>query len=153
MSYRIRCFTLFDITKTDVLNRKQPVNLTEEQIQSWEYRRNTQCNYDTISQVISLRSQPENSTNTTKTIINFKESMRFGFLFDEEEDQLCWHFDFTISHKNVFDDGITELGALDTDCTDVPIIKTGTEWDKLPQFLDTSPELRNIYFEVIAYEE
>jgi hypothetical protein len=29
------------------------------------------------------------------------------------------------------------------------MIKVGTEWDKLPSFLDTSPELRNIYFEVI----
>jgi len=41
------------------------------------------------------------------------------------------------------------LGGLYSDCEGVPMIKVGTEWDKLPNFLDTSPELRNIYFEVI----
>lgn len=126
--------------------------MTAEELKDWEYRRNTQLNYDTIQQIVSLRSQPEDSSPTTKTTINFKEFDKFGFLFEQEENQPCWYFDFTITHKSVFDDGITELGALDSDCSDVPIIKTGTEWDKLPAFLDTSPELRNIYFEVLNNE-
>jgi len=28
------------------------------------------------------------------------------------------------------------------------MIKCGTEWEKLPSFLDTSTELRNIYFKI-----
>jgi hypothetical protein len=153
MTYRIRCYTLFDITKTNIPTRKKPLNLSEDEIKLWELRRNTQCNYDTILQVVSLRSQPENMSNTTKIEINFKEFQNFGFLFEEEENQHCWYFEFDISHKNVFHDGITELGNLDYDCHEVPIIKVGTEWDKLPAFIDTSPELRNTYFEIINNEE
>jgi hypothetical protein len=32
------------------------------------------------------------------------------------------------------------------------MIKVGTEFEKLPNFLDTTPELKNIYFEVINDE-
>lgn len=149
MSYRIRCYTLFDITKSGILNRKPPVNSTEQFIVKWERERNTQCNFDTIVQVASLRSQPEEITIPKKSTVKFNENEYFGFAFDNEEDQNMWDFEFTISHKSVYDDGLTELGALFSDCVDVPMIKVGTEWDKLPAFLDVTPELRNIYFEII----
>lgn len=152
MSYRIRCYTLFDITKTGVLNRKAPSTYSSDELKLWENRRNTQANYDTILQIVSLRSQPEQCSTTRKKIINFKEFQNFGFLFDEEEDQSCWSFDFEILHPKVFFDGIDELGALNADADGVPIIKTSDVWDKLPQFLDTSPELRNIYFEILTDE-
>jgi hypothetical protein len=152
MSYRIRCYTLFDITKTGVLNRKAPSTYSADELKVWEHRRNTQANYDTILQVISLRSQPEENTDTTEKIINFKEFSNFGFLFDDEEDKKCWHFDFTILHTKVFYDGIDELGSLLGDANGVPIVKTDTTWSKLPNFLDTSPELRNIYFEILRDE-
>jgi hypothetical protein len=32
------------------------------------------------------------------------------------------------------------------------MIKIGSEWEKLPNFLDVTPELRNIYFEVLNDE-
>lgn len=149
MSYRIRCYTLFDITKTGIINRKPPANGTNEQVATWEKNRNTQCNYDTILQVISLRSQPENITEPVQEIVLFNDCDMFGFLYDNEEAQLLWAFEFDILHKSVFDDGLNKLGYLYSDCDSVPMIKVGTEWEKLPGFLDTSPELRNIYFEVI----
>lgn len=150
MSYRIRCYTLFDITQTGVLIRRAPINLTEAERIDWENRRNSQSNFDTIVQVINLRSQPEEMSVTTSSYIKFKEFQKFGFMYEDEEDQLCWEFDFSIAHKSVFDDGITELGALFDDCEGVPMIKHNVKWDKLSGFLDTSPELRNIYFEVIS---
>lgn len=152
MSYKIRCHTLFDITKTNLVSRKAPLDLDEEQKRIWQSNRNSQLNFDTILQVISLRSQPEDITDITKTIINFKKFTNFGFLFEDEEDQTCWNFDFSIIHAKVFDDGISELGMLYSDCEGVPMIKTSREWDKLPDFLDTTPELKNIYFEVLSYE-
>jgi hypothetical protein len=149
---KIRCYTLFDITKTGVTNRRNnsPVNKTAQ----WERDRNTQCNLDTIIQVISLRSQPENITTPEEGIVIFDEDNTFGFLFEQEEEaHSCWHFDFTINYQGVYNDGINELGHLYSDCDGVPMIKVGTEWSKLPEFLDSSLELRNIYFEVIPYEE
>jgi hypothetical protein len=83
-------------------------------------------------------------------MIDLSQASYFGFLFEDiKEEQKCWEFEFTISHAGVYDNGIGELGALYDDCEGVPMLKIGTEWDKLPDFLDTSPELRNIYFEVV----
>ena len=57
MSFTITCHTLFDITATGVVNRHRPVE--DEEMHAWLYKRNTQCNFDTVLQAISLRSQPE----------------------------------------------------------------------------------------------
>jgi hypothetical protein len=152
MSYKIRCYTLFDIAKPNLNSRKPPADYEIHQIKEWQAKRNSQLNFDTIIQIISLRSQPENITEISKENLNFKESTIFGFLFEDVEDQPCWSFDFDIIHRKVFDDGINELGLLYSDCDGVPMIKTEKEWHKLPDFLDASPELKNIYFEVLNYE-
>jgi hypothetical protein len=149
MSLQIRCYTLFDITKTGVTNRRNSTNLDPK----WQKQRNTQCNFDTILQVASLRSQPENVTDPVLSTVIFSEFDKFGFLFENEtEPHPCWSFDFTVNFHSVFDDGIHEFGHLYADCDGVPMIPIGTEWDKLPTFIDASPELRNIYFEVLPDE-
>ena len=152
MSYTITCYTLFDITPTGIVNRNRPVE--DEEIASWLHKRNTQCNFDTVLQAISLRSQPEIIRMPEKTQIRFDEFTDFGFLFEQQEDELynCWSFDFQIQHASVFQDGVNDLGALYTDCDTVPMIKTDTVWDKLPAFLDTSDELKNIYFKAVKYD-
>lgn len=150
MSFKLSCYTLFDITPTGVMNRHKPN--PDENLDSWLHKRNTQCNFDTIVQAISLRSQPDIVTSVFKTEIRFDEFSEFGFLFEQQDDETypCWSFEFEIQHASVFSDGITELGALYSDCSGIPMIKCSTEWEKLPAFLDTSSELRNIYFKVIA---
>lgn len=152
MSYTITCYTLFDITSTGVLNRAKPTVDADEM--EWIKKRNTQCNYDTILQLISLRSQPEILTVPELIKINFNDFDKFGFLFEQEENEEynCWHFKFEINHASVFNDGISELGGLYTDCDQVPMLKVNTEWNKLPMMLDTSDELRNIYFEIVNEE-
>jgi hypothetical protein len=150
MSYIITCYTLFDITQTNVRNRNRPEPGANEE--SWLHNRNTQCNFDTVQQAISLRSQPEVVRKPEMTRIRFDEFTEFGFLFDQYEDETypCWSFDFTVQHPSVFNDGLNELGALYRDCDKIPMIKCDTEWDKLPAVLDTSDELRNIFFKVKA---
>jgi hypothetical protein len=146
MTYRIQCYTLFDITNTGVLNRSKPADVTDEE--TWRHKRNTQANFDTVLQSISLRSQPDVISKPEKINIRFDKFQNFGFLFEqlEEETYPCWHFEFDVYHNSVFDNGIIEFGFLYSDCDRVPMILCGTEWDKLPPFLDTSTELRNIYF-------
>lgn len=154
MSHKIRCYTLFDITKTGIINRRAPLNGSTEQLATWEQSRNTQCNFDTLIQVISLRSQPENISVPEQEIFMFDETNMFGFLFEQEEGEYTrWYFDFTVNYQGVFDDGVSKLGYLNDDCDSVPMIKIGTEWEKLPSFLDISPELRNVYFEEIDDEK
>jgi len=146
MSYTISCYTLFDITQTNVLNRHRP-----DMGKEWHYKRNTQANFDTIQQAISLRSQPEIVRIPERMDIKFDEFTEFGFLFEQQDNETypCWSFDFDVQHPSVFFDGVNELGGLYRDCDRVPMIKCHTEWDQLPAFLDTSDELRNIYFKVL----
>lgn len=148
MTYKITCYTLFDITQTGVINRNNPE--VDSDVKVWLYKRNTQCNFDTIQQAISLRSQPEIIESPSKIEIDFSEFKHFGFLFELETDEpiSCWKFVFEVQHPSVFADGLSELGSLDNDCHGIPMIKCGTEWNKLPYFLDTSEDLRNIYFEM-----
>ena len=151
MSFKLKCYTLFDITKTGNIHRRPPVNGTPEQTKRWEKTRNTQTNFDTIIQVLSLRSQPEDITDPIEEIVIFDGELdMFGFLFDSDDmAHSCWSFEMTIPHNKVYADDINELGNLLRDCDGVPMIKVGSEHENLPNFLDTSPELRNIYFEVL----
>lgn len=143
--YRIRCHTLFDITQTGVLNRSRP---TENDIDGWIKRRNTQCNFDTVLQVISLRSQPEVVRLPVASEINETEYNLFGFLYTKE-DVNCWKFEFEVQHSSVFENGIIPLGALYKDCEGVPMIICDNQHSLCPKFLDTSPEYKNIHFEVL----
>jgi hypothetical protein len=148
----ITCYTLFDITVTNVPNRQRPD--IDKDPQEWYYKRNTQSNFDTIQQVISLRSQPEIIRKPSKTEIRFDKFTDFGFLFEQREDETypCWSFDFTVQHPSVFYDGIHDLGSLYRDCERVPMIKCHTMWDKLDNTLDSSDELRNIFFKTLNHD-
>ena len=98
-----------------------------------------------------MRSQPENIKSPEVELTTFTNFNKFGFLLDVQEDSEIpiWSFEFTVNYKSVFDDGINELGALYSDCDSVPMLIGLSEWSKVPNFLDSSPELRNIYFEVL----
>ena len=152
MSFKISCYTLFDITQTGVINRSRPG--VDDDPELWLHKRNTQCNFDTIVQAVSLRSQPEDITIPVLNKIKLSEFDKFGFLFEEEDSEInCWSFEFTINHPSVYNDGINELGSLYSDCDQIPMIKTSTAWNKLPEFLDSSDELGNIYFKVVENGE
>jgi len=148
MSHRIRCYTLFDITQTGILNRSKP---TENDIQEWIQKRNTQCNFDTILQVISLRSQPDNVRTPIRFEMEDSELNMFGFLFEKNETSpaYCWKFDFEVHHSSVFENGIMPFGALYNDCEGVPMINCLNQINGVTSFLDTTAELRNIYFEAL----
>lgn len=149
MNHKIACYTLFDITQTNVLNRSRPPE--NKPSEEWIYQRNTQSNFDTIIQAISLRSQPENITKPKKSLIRFDENKQFGFLYQQDESELypCWSFEFEVQHSRVFEDDITPFGHLYNDCDSIPMIKCNTEWKMLSNFLDTTPELKNIHFEAL----
>lgn len=144
MSHRMRCYTLFNITQTGVLNRSRP-NITDTL--DWLEKRNTQCNFDTILQVISLRSQPEVvripiKQQLTETIIN-----KFGYYYNLTPHDYYYFFEFEIQHASVFENGIQQYGALYNDCINVPMIRCKDQHNSLPEMLDITIELRNIYFE------
>ena len=148
MSHRMRCYTLFDITLTGVLNRSKPA---DDDIQGWILKRNTQCNFDTILQVISLRSQPDKVTVPIRVEMENDELDKFGFLFmmNEGSPSYCWRFEFEVHHSSVFENGIMPFGALYKDCEGVPMISCSNQLPGVTSFLDITSELQNIYFEAL----
>ena len=148
MGTTINCKTLFDITKTNVTTRRPPLDAGNDML-VWQKKRNTQTNFDTIIQVISLRGQPERITEPVTTDMTIEDLEKFGFMYENQDGLKVSSFNFYVNHMGVFDNGFTELGYLFTDCDTVPMIKTDNS-HILSDFLDTSPELKNIHFEVIG---
>lgn len=144
MSHRIACYTLFDITNTGILNRARPgTDVTDTN--DWYRKRNTQCNFDTILQIVSLRAQPD-VVNTPKFLESVLiDSYNFG---EKYKNTTCniWTFDFEVHHSSVFEDGKMDLGALYKDCEFVPMIITETCSVKNDNALLCDDLNRNIYF-------
>jgi hypothetical protein len=130
------------------MNRSKPQG---DDVANWLKRRNTQCNLDTILQVISLRSQPEIKRFPHKVEFRFDEPNYFGFLYEQQEDTTYnyWKFEFEVQHASVFEDITNPFGALHRDCEGVPMILVENQHPSIPKLLDISPELKNIYFEVL----
>jgi hypothetical protein len=107
-----------------------------------------------------MRSQPENITDPKRNeilLMNYDFNLDyFGYLYHNEIHESIaagikiprWSFSFTVNHSSVFNNGIDDLGNLNNDCNDVPIITKLEEWSKLGNVLNTTDELRNIYFRI-----
>ena len=148
--HRIACYTLFDITKTGVLNRARPGDDVTD-TNDWYRKRSTQCNFDTVLQVISLRAQPDIISDPERLTIDLDDNTYFGNEFKNETVPM-WKFVFEVQHQSVFEDGINELGALYKDCSDVPMIQCDSQWHRAGDRLDITMEKRNIYFVKYEYE-
>lgn len=128
------------------MNRSKP---NQDNIDGWVKKRNTQCNFDTLLQVISLRSQPEIVKSPIKIALTPEVQNHFGFLYQFDEQEYCWKFEFEVQHPSVFEDGITSFGYLYKDCQGVPMIICDDQHKNVSNFLNITEELRNIYFEVV----
>jgi hypothetical protein len=149
MSYRVACYILFDITHTGVINRVAP---NTHDILDWTHRRNTQSNFDTILQIISLRAQPEVTKLPVKISMTDDNYDKFGYVHTKSKEvQHCWKFEFEVQHASVFENGIMPFGALYNDCNGVPMVSGDSTYYTVST-LDTSDELRNIYFEDVPDE-
>ena len=148
---RIICHTLYDITKTGVNSRKSTIGVDVAEL---ERQRSQQSNFETILQIISMRSQPEDITEPVKRQYQSVD-VDWGYLYEkqmqsdaEKNPIYVWSFSFTVNHAAVFNNGIDELGNLNNDCHGVPIITRLEEWSRLSNMLSTNDELRNIYFRI-----
>jgi len=132
------------------LNRARPGDDIKD-TNAWFRMRNTQCNFDTILQVISLRAQPDVVQDPLRIEIDLKNTEYFGIVL-KEGIVPAWKFVFEVQHTSVFEDGIEDLGALYKDCIGVPMILCDSQWHKSGSELDVTLEKRNIYFVKYDYE-
>ncbi len=130
---KIKCTTLFDITRTNVSNRRQWLQITPE---GGQKERNQQSNFETVLQVISLRCQPENITDPVKGNSGFWGKTK------------AWQFSFTIEQPAILLQDGDPVGVLKIDCEGVPMIVGLDEKSGLMPVLHHEGPMKNIHFEV-----
>ena len=140
MNLRVRCSTSFDIAATGVKNRfyKSRIPFVDDtglhviDDATWTRSRNRQSNWETVNQIISLRTLPENITTP---------------VYNENAQR--WEFEFEVVDANNISVGSDELGLLIKDCNNVPMILGLNEPAEQASVLITDGPDTNIWFEVI----
>lgn len=108
---KIRCTTTFDITATGVTGHCKPsrlpfIDASGQTIASeaeWNRARNQQRNLETITQLLSLRTQIDNVTMP---------------VFTDNQ----WSFEFEVESDTIFAQADDPLGTLKEDCHGVPML-------------------------------
>jgi hypothetical protein len=108
---KIQCQTLFDVTATGTTGHIKPSRIPYKDLagtkitdtESWNRSRNQQRNWETVTQLISLRTQVD----------NLQESQ---WISDR------WCFEFEVENENLFNNGADSLAVLKADCQGVPML-------------------------------
>jgi hypothetical protein len=143
MTVTLRCRTLFDITVTGVRNHTSNSRLPfQDQAgqavvtdHDWVRSRNQQRNWETLNQILALRTLPENTTTPEHTDTDLGRE---------------WQFEFEIPSISSISEGDRPLGLLLHDCKSVPMITGLTETAPLVPELRTQDPAANIWFELIS---
>ena len=131
---RIKVRTLFDITATGVTGHfksSRPIftdraghKITD--LETWNRARNQQRNWETLTQLIQLRTQTDN-------------------LIDPICIDNCWIFEFEIE-QDVFNDGFDPVGVLKADSEGVPMLRDLDNNPDIDPVLITQGLRQNIWF-------
>ena len=130
-------FTLIDITPTGVVTHSAKNEL----------ERNQQRNWETILQVISLRTQPE-IIKTANLVADIKD-YNFGVNYTGEHK--IWTFTFGVEYRDIYAEWPDVFGLLKFDLKVTPVILNLTETvqPELAIFYTSGP-WNNIYFKSLT---
>jgi hypothetical protein len=140
MTIRIKCTTRFDITETGIRNRAFRSNMpfqdktgrTIATQAEWQHARNQQANWETVNQVISLRTLPERiSTPAVDSAAGI------------------WSFEFDVVDPGSISYNSNPVGYLIADCDGVPMITGLGESSNSTAFLSSQDSTANIWFDVV----
>lgn len=135
---KFQCRTQFDITATGVTGHFRGVrvpfvdrsgnNVTD--IETWNRARNQQRNWETVTQIISLRTQVFDLTDPVKN-------------------QHGWEFEFSIETPSIFGTPDRPVLVLAQDAHQVPMLnKLDNLADLPPNLISFGPD-QNIWFSVL----
>lgn len=138
--YIYQVYTLVDITPTGrtIYSREH------------ELERNQQRNWETILQLINLRTQTEilKTANSVKNIKNLDQV--FGVNYTGKH--RVWSFKFSVDYAEVYREGADLYGLLKSDFKLTPVILglTETAHPNQPIFYTSGP-WKNIYFNALPH--
>lgn len=129
---KIRCSTLFDITQTGVDNHNRTViwpyttrtGLTITNQGDLLRARNQQRNFDTIIQVVSMRTQPLNISNIEILADQDPGAWGFGIIAQPAK---VWSFTFDVESDGIWHNHSDSLYWLKSDTQGVPMLVNLTE--------------------------
>lgn len=137
---KVLCRTLFDCTYTGVTGHLRPqqlpfttkTGLTINTPEQWNRSRNQQRNWESLLQIISLRTQPMDMTRP----IQQKDG---------------WHFEFRVEAEGVLSSefGSNDLAGLVADCEGVPMVTGLDEVAVTTATLHAQGTNQNIWFTAI----
>jgi hypothetical protein len=135
---RFICRTFFDITATGVTGHAKSARIpfrdrTGQMItdyNAWNRARNQQRNWETITQIISMRTQMFDLT-------------------DPQQENYVWTFEFETETGGVFGDNTDPTLLLRTDSEGVPMIVDLSNRENMTSVLVTAGVDQNIWFELI----
>lgn len=138
---KIQCCTYFDITATGAKYNFNTGRLpfvadngtVINDQQQWEFARNQQRNWETVIQLVSLRSLPYDIT--TPVLL-------------EKQKVKQWQFEFTVDNPSSLAQDLDDLGALLQDCKGVPMLVGLSETAKLSSVLEPGV---NIEFSILEW--
>jgi hypothetical protein len=123
------CETLFDITATGVTGHFKKSQHPDEE-RAWNYSRNQQRNWETITQLIGMRTQ----------IFNLKNPVKNGD---------CWEFTFEAETSDVFGTPENPVAMLLSDANGIPMLVGLGEHKNLHGLMMTNGPSQNIWFAVV----
>lgn len=139
-SMKIICRTFFDCSATGVTGHFRSseipfVDQAGQQIknqQDWNHSRNQQRNWETLLQLISLRTQPVDITIPV-------------------QQNGIWEFEFKSESQGVFEvyNNPDLLAGLKTDCEGVPMMLNLKEQPELSPTITTNGDDQNIWFTAV----
>jgi hypothetical protein len=135
---KIKVRTLFDITATGVIGHfknsripfKDQAGHNIVDVDTWTRARNQQRNWETLTQLIQLRTQ----------IIDLQ---------NPQVDKDIWSFEFT-TETEVFNDGVDPVGVLKQDSADVPMLCDLDNNPDIDSVLVVTGTRQNIWFSAEA---
>jgi hypothetical protein len=136
---KFSCTTLFDITATGVTGHFKSSRVpfedragnTIEDIAKWNRSRNQQRNWETVQQIISMRTQILESTVPSRT-------------------GSSWHFEFETETPGVYGTDDDPVAVLYSDAEGVPMLVDLDNYRDLAPFVITTGTEQNIWFSPIT---
>lgn len=134
----IECCTLFDITETGIRSNFNPnrVPMTDlaggkiATAQDWQHARNQQRNWETLNQIIMLRTLPDQISRPQRR-------------------DATWQFEFSIENSATVALGEDPVGALIADAMNVPMIIDLDEIQEICPWIVTRGQDINTWFRVL----